>query len=144
MPIARSIDEARDQVQDLVERFGRNLDHYKRPEYLETRVGAPGHFRPLRPGQQDQARHRAGGRRVPQGDRGLARSPGPEPPYDDGPRTMDHERHESETRNERNGTRKVRKGGWSGGAAHRGEGDAHEGLGYGTRDDAGLCLSLLD
>jgi hypothetical protein len=38
MPIARSIDEARDQVRDLVERFGRNLDHYKRPEYLETRV----------------------------------------------------------------------------------------------------------
>ncbi len=38
MPIAGSIDEARAQVRELVERFGRNLDAYKRPDYLETRV----------------------------------------------------------------------------------------------------------
>jgi len=36
MPIARSRDEARAQLLDLVERFARNLDAYKRPDYKET------------------------------------------------------------------------------------------------------------
>ena len=38
MPIARSLDEGRDQVAALVERFGRNLAHYRRPEYKEAQV----------------------------------------------------------------------------------------------------------
>ncbi len=38
MPIARSLDEGRSQVADLVERFGRNLAVYKRPEYKEAQV----------------------------------------------------------------------------------------------------------
>ncbi|HNS49714.1 MAG TPA: Eco57I restriction-modification methylase domain-containing protein [Anaerolineae bacterium] len=38
MPIARTLDEGRDQVAALVERFGRNLAHYRRPEYKEAQV----------------------------------------------------------------------------------------------------------
>ena len=38
MPIARSLEEGREQVAALVERFGRNLAHYRRPEYKEAQV----------------------------------------------------------------------------------------------------------
>jgi hypothetical protein len=38
MPIAPSSAEAKAQVEQLVERFDRNLETYKRPEYKETQV----------------------------------------------------------------------------------------------------------
>ena len=38
MPIAQSKDEARVQVEKLVERFSRNLEAYKRQAYKETQV----------------------------------------------------------------------------------------------------------
>jgi len=38
MSIARSYAEARTQIEQLVERFARNLEAYKRPEYKETQV----------------------------------------------------------------------------------------------------------
>ena len=38
MPVAQSKDEARVQIQELVERFGRNLEAYKRSDYKETPV----------------------------------------------------------------------------------------------------------
>ena len=38
MPLVQSYDEAKDQVEHLVQRFARNLDTYKRPEYKETQV----------------------------------------------------------------------------------------------------------
>jgi hypothetical protein len=41
MPIARSVEEGRDQVAALVERFGRNLAHYRRPEYKEAQRSSP-------------------------------------------------------------------------------------------------------
>jgi hypothetical protein len=40
MPLAQSYDEAKSQVERLVERFHRNLDVYKRPEYKEAHVRA--------------------------------------------------------------------------------------------------------
>jgi hypothetical protein len=38
MPLAQSYQQARSQVEGLVERFDRNLDLYKRPAYKEARV----------------------------------------------------------------------------------------------------------
>jgi len=38
MPLAQSYAEAKSQVEHLVQRFARNLDTYKRPEYKETQV----------------------------------------------------------------------------------------------------------
>ena len=40
MTLAQSADEGRRQVEQLVERFDRNLDAYKRPEYKEAHVRA--------------------------------------------------------------------------------------------------------
>jgi hypothetical protein len=38
MPVSVSYSQARDQVARLVERFGHNLDAYKRADYKETQV----------------------------------------------------------------------------------------------------------
>jgi predicted type IV restriction endonuclease len=38
MPLAQTYQDARAQVEQLVEQFHRNLDAYKRPEYKETQV----------------------------------------------------------------------------------------------------------
>ena len=38
MALAQSYEEARTQIEQLVERFARNLDAYKRKEYKEARV----------------------------------------------------------------------------------------------------------
>ena len=40
MPLAQSVDEGKRRVERLAERFDRNLDVYKRPEYKEARVRA--------------------------------------------------------------------------------------------------------
>jgi hypothetical protein len=38
MALAQSYEESRQQIEQLVERFARNLDLYRRPDYKETQV----------------------------------------------------------------------------------------------------------